>query len=226
MLSRNLIDEGNSVVVVDKTDYLDKMDNLLNDTRKFEKINLKNDGILNFAINQEKRVDNILKKLVASKSISEETRRSLKPVGTRPGIMYGLCKVHKDIIDNCPPFRPILSAINTPTYKLAKFLVPILKSLTSNEYTINYSFTFAEKVFAQGSNFFMESLDDDSLIANNPLGDTIDICTNTLFEKTEKMEGLPKIEFKELLPLAIKESYFTFDGKLYKEVDGLLWVNL
>ena len=62
LLSRNLIDEGNSVVVVDKTDHLDKMDSLLNDTWKFEKINLKNDGILNFVINQEKRVDNILKK--------------------------------------------------------------------------------------------------------------------------------------------------------------------
>ena len=61
-------DKGNSVVVVDKAD-LDKMDNLLNDTRKFEKINLKNDGILNFDINQEKRVENILKKLVASNSI-------------------------------------------------------------------------------------------------------------------------------------------------------------
>ena len=33
-------------MVVDKTDYLDKMENLLNDTQKFEKINLKNDGIL------------------------------------------------------------------------------------------------------------------------------------------------------------------------------------
>ena len=116
-------DKGNSVVVLDKADYLDKIDNLLNDTRKFEKINLKNDGILNFAIKQEKRADNILKKLVASMSISEETRRYLKPVGTRPGIMYGLCKVHKDIIDNCPPFRPILSAISTPTYKLAHFKI-------------------------------------------------------------------------------------------------------
>ena len=114
-------------MVVDKAECLDKMDNLLNDRQKFEKNNLKNDGILNFAINHEKRVGNILKKLVVSNSISEGTRRSLKPVGTRPGIMYGLCKFHKDI-DNCPPFRPILSAINTPTYKLAKFLVPILKS--------------------------------------------------------------------------------------------------
>ena len=31
-----------------------------------KKNNLKNDGILNFAINQEKHVDNIFKKLVAS----------------------------------------------------------------------------------------------------------------------------------------------------------------
>ena len=53
--------------------------------------------------------------------------------------MYGLCKVHKGIIENCPPFRPILSVINTPTYKLAKFLVPFLKSSTSNEYTVNDS---------------------------------------------------------------------------------------
>ena len=111
------------------------MKNLLNDTQKFEKINLKNDGILTFAVNQEKRADNIFKKLVATNITSEETR-SLKPVGTRPGIMHGLCKVHKDIIDNCPPFRPILSAINAPAYKLAKFLVPILKSLTSNEYMV------------------------------------------------------------------------------------------
>ena len=118
----------NFVAIVDKAGYLDKMENLLNDTRKFEKINLQNDGILNFAVNQEKSVDNIFKKLVATNSISEETRKSLKPVGTRPGIMYGLCKVHKNIIDNFPPFRPIFSTINTPTYKVAKFLVPILKS--------------------------------------------------------------------------------------------------
>ena len=43
--------------------------------------------------------------------------------------MYGLRKDYKDIIDNCPPFRPILSAINIPIYELGKFLVPILKSL-------------------------------------------------------------------------------------------------
>ena len=46
-------DTGNSVVTVDKTDYLDKMENLLNNTCKSEKNNLKNDGILSFAVNQK-----------------------------------------------------------------------------------------------------------------------------------------------------------------------------
>ena len=72
-------DKCNSVVIIDKAGYLDKMENLVNGTQKFEKINLKNDGILNFAVNQEKRVENILKNLFASNSISDETRRSLKP---------------------------------------------------------------------------------------------------------------------------------------------------
>ena len=53
--NKNIIqksDKGRSVMIIDKAD-LDKMENLLNDTQKFEKLNLKNDGILNFAINQE-----------------------------------------------------------------------------------------------------------------------------------------------------------------------------
>ena len=57
-----------------------------------------------FCCQPRKRVDNIFKKLVAFNSISEEKRRSLKPVRTRPGVMCGFCKVHKDIIDNFPPF--------------------------------------------------------------------------------------------------------------------------
>ena len=124
-------------MIADKAGYLDKMKNLLNDTRNFQKTNLNNDEILSFAVNKENRLDNIFKKFVTSKSLSEETRRSLKPVGTRLGIMYELCKVHKDIINNCKPFRPNLSAINTPTYKLAKVLVPILKSLTRYKYPVS-----------------------------------------------------------------------------------------
>ena len=101
------------------------MENLLNGHRKFERVTLKNDAFLNFVANQEKRIGTIFKNLVDSNSMSKEMRKSVKPVGTRPGTMYGLCKVHKQEVDGCPPFRPILSALQTPTYNLAQLLVPI-----------------------------------------------------------------------------------------------------
>ena len=156
-------------------------------TQLFEILNLK-DGIWNFAINQEKRAKNIFKELVPSNSISEETRRSLKPVGTRSGITTGLCKVHEDIIDNCLSFLPILSEINARTYKLAKFLVPILKALTSNQYMVKDLFAFAEETVKQDSQFFMGNLDVNFIFSNIPLEETNDICLNILFETMEKVE--------------------------------------
>ena len=76
--------------------------------------------------------------------MTKKTRKSLKLVRTRPGFMYGSFKLHKASVGNCPPFQPILTALNTPTYKLAKFLVPILKPFTTNEFTVKDSFHFAE----------------------------------------------------------------------------------
>ena len=55
----------------------------------------------------------------------------------------------------------------------------------------------------------MGNLDVDFLFTNIPFEETIDICLNTLFENMEKV-GLSKIEFKKLLSLAIKETYFLF----------------
>ena len=90
-----------------------------------------------------------------------ETRRHLKTLGTRPGIMYHYCKVHKKCVNGCLSFRPILSALQTPTYKLAKYLVPILEALTTNKYTLKDSFNFATEIVEQYSSYFMDTLDID-----------------------------------------------------------------
>ena len=131
------------------------------------------------------------------------------------------CKVHKQQVDGCPPFRPILSALQTPTYNLAKFLVPLLNPLTKNEYTVKDSFQFAEEICEQDPTLSMGSLDVDSLFTNIPLDETIDICVNQLFENTDTVEGFTKSELKQLLSLATKESYFIFNGLLYKQIDGV-----
>ena len=63
------------------------MKSSLNEVLKSE-INIKNDGIFSFAVNEENPIENILQILDVAISISEETRRSLNSVGTRPHILY------------------------------------------------------------------------------------------------------------------------------------------
>ena len=138
-------DKGNSVVIVVEESYIKRVENLLSNQKKFERVTLKNDAFLNFVVNQEKRIDTIFKNLVDSNKMSKEMHKSIKPVGTRPGTIYGICKVHKQEVDGCPPFRPILSVLQTPTYNLAKCLVPILDPLTKNEYTVKNSFLLLKR---------------------------------------------------------------------------------
>ena len=74
----------------------------------------------------------------------------------------------------------------------------------------------------------MGSPDADSLF-NISLEDTINICTNTLFENTESVKALSKIEIKEHLPLATIESYFIFSFLMESSTSRLmelLWVHL
>ena len=118
-------------------------------SKKIWKSYLKNDAFLNFVVDQEKWIDTIFNNLVDSNSMPKEICKSVKPVGTRPGTMYGLCRVHKQQVDGCPPFWPILSALQTPIYKFAKFLISLLNPLPKNKYTANDSFQFAEEIFEQ-----------------------------------------------------------------------------
>ena len=76
---------------------------------------------INNIVNLEKRIMSELKLLEDKEIIDKSTYKSIKPVGSRPGILYGLGKIHKETRNGIPPFCPILSAIGTPTYKLAKF---------------------------------------------------------------------------------------------------------
>ena len=80
----------------------------------------------------ENRVADVPNNFRDKKEISIEQYKDLSPSCSRPAIIYASVKVHKTVTDGLPSFRPILSAIGTPTYKLAKFLVPMLEPLTIN----------------------------------------------------------------------------------------------
>ena len=64
----------------------------------------------------------------------------------------------------------------------------------------------------------MDSLDVESLCAKIHLEETIKNCIKDLFSNNFY---IGKLSRKDLLKLAITESYFIFDNKLYKQIDGL-----
>ena len=135
--------------------------------------------------------------------------------------MYRSPRVHKPVINNCPKFRPILSTIGTSTHKLAKFLVPILSPLTSNESSVHDSFSFGDDRFNFCPDHFMGSLDVESLFTNIPLNEVIDICIDDLFCDTSTIHNLDHNDMRELLTLAAYEWFFIFDQVIYRQIDGV-----
>ena len=83
---------------------------------------------------------------------------------------------HKETCNGIPPFHQILSAIATPAYRLAKFLLKFLTASAANEFTVIDSFHFAEEICQQDSNLHMASLDVDSLFTNSLRGNYQYLC--------------------------------------------------
>ena len=69
------------------------------------------------------------------------------------------------------------------SYKISKFLVPILAPFTTNQYTIDNSYSFVKDILKvdNANNFFMASFDIENVFTNIPLHETIEICLNHLF---------------------------------------------
>ena len=211
-------DKGNSVVILNKVITLKEW-RILSDIEKFKKFNVKLGKELNCLLQHEDKLVNFLKRV--KKSLGEEVYKNLYPQGSQPGVLYGLSKIHKPLVNNIPKLRPNLSALNTGTYKWAKFFVPFLQDITSNEYTLKDSFEFAKVIRQQYSDLYMASLDVDSLFTNVPLDETIGICSQGLFESDSTVYGLNKKEITEMLSLTTKATIILFDMEFYSQIDGL-----
>ena len=169
-------DKENGDVILNREDYWSKMESILSDTNKFKTLN---DDPIKTTFKQESTVRRFLRKLNKSKVISNEIFSKLAPTGSRPGILYGLPKVHKPNI----PLRPIVSSINSHSFNIAKLLVPLFLPISVSQYLINDTFSFLQELFEQkfNNNVVMASFDVTSLFTNIPLDETIKIIADQLF---------------------------------------------
>ena len=89
------MDKGNFIAILDENDYLEKMRNILSDSSKYTQVSIGQNKQLNFIVNLEKHITDLLKDFKKCDVISETFYKILKPRGFRLGILYGLCKVRK-----------------------------------------------------------------------------------------------------------------------------------
>ena len=209
-------DKGRGVVILDKEDYVTKMNTILNDHATFEKLShldpLKNNLLL------EDKVNRFLKKLINDGYITENEYRNLYSTGSNPGVMYGLPKVHTPNT----PLRPVLSSFKTHNYKLAKFLIPFIDNFSKNGFSLSNSYEFFDdiKKLKLPKDSFIVSLDIVSLYTNVPVTEVIDITTNLMYDNGD-FRNMPKGDFRKFIKLAIEDSYFIFNETYYKQIDGL-----
>jgi len=214
-------DKGRGVVIVDRADYVKSMLSIISDPTKFLPVDI---PVSKFTRKIEDKINYLLRKFKNSKIISDDVYNNLRAIGSGPGILYGLPKIHKSDFSSKFQFRPIFAAYNTPSFNIAKYFVPILNPLTKNDYTVDNSTIFSESIVAipDADSYVMASFDVESLFTNIPLRETIEICLNLLFTNpTAIVYGFTRECFKSLLEMSVLNSFFVFDDKVYQQTEGL-----
>ena len=210
-------DKGRGVVILDRSIYVDKSETFLNGP-EFEKLD--DDPTKSF----QRQVQETL--LSMKKKFSKKLYKKLYPSSSRPGLYYGLAKVHKlkgsnDV--NRLPMRPVISNIGTATYELSKHLADLLKPLTKSQYSIDSTKDFVNKIRQKRipQDFELVSFDVVSLFTSVPLDFTIKLILDKIYKDKLIETKLKRDEMKQLLETCTKEMHFSYNGTIYRQIDGV-----
>ena len=184
-------DKGAGVVILNKSEYIDKMNVILSDKTKFK--NLGTVIASDNTIKSEAKLQRRLLQFFKSKFLSKETYERIRPAGSQRPRMYGVPKIHKAGV----PLRPILSMVGSAQHELAKWLAEVLIPVSNmySTYCISDSFVFSEIVRGferQSNNAFMCSFDVTSLFTNVPIEETINICADVLYRGNSTPLNFPR----------------------------------
>ena len=207
-------DKGVAMVVMDRQDYINKANHLLN--QNTYKIITKDptNSIKNKLIN-------ILKTIKTKSGLGTSTYKSMYPTGCVPSKFYGLPKIHKPDT----PLRPIVSSCGSVTYGVAKELAKILKPLVGQSpHHINSTQDFVEqaKHFKLESGECLSSYDVSALFTSVPIDPALNIIKDLLVkDNTLKERTVMDVEdIILLLEFCLKNTYFSFQGQFYEQVEG------
>ena len=127
-------DKDRTTVVMDKQEYLNKCNSMLQDTKTY-----KHDPTAKY----KRELAALLKDLKDREVISNTLRKRLYPTSDQPPRFYGVPKTHKINMQ----LRPIVSTIGSITYEVDKYLAEVLSPLVGQtEFHVKNSKDFAESI--------------------------------------------------------------------------------
>ena len=212
-------DKGSGVVLLNKSDYVDKMNKILDDQSRFKRLGpvSSNDNTAGIESRLQKRLLDLVKADLRPKWVCE----AIRPTGSQRPRMYGLPKTHKEGI----PLRPILSMKGSSHHELGKWLTGLLQPVLErfSSHCIPDSFTFAKTMqnLDIDPDVFMCSFDVSSLFTNVPLDETIKICSKSLYDQSDSQTLISKDVFVELMESATSSVEFSFNNTMHKHTDGV-----
>ena len=204
---------------MDSSDYYSKLDSIVSDESKFTEVvwdQSKDHPIIKKERSIKYYVDTYL---TDELGFDNDFRNKLVPIGSAPGKLYGICKVHKDGY----PVRPVVSMIGTPEYELAKFLDSYIKPNIPSKFMLKSTSEFIDKLQdhrLNGSEHLV-SFDVTSLFTNVPLHETIDIILKRVYGHDSVLQPpFEKDIFKKML-LKCSSGLFLYNDVWYEQTDGV-----
>ena len=204
-------DKSNSFVILDKVNYVEKIDELLNDESTYTKLN--KDPTIGVNKNFNSKIKTLLRNYPNLLKSFLVTNPSLP-------YLYGLVKTHK--ANN--PLRPIISSVGSISYKLSKWLASKLSPLigTISQSHIRNSTDLVEKFKRHFGNFKLISFDVNSLFTKVPVHDLLEF----LKEEIHELDIPISIDcFMKLLELCVIDNQFVVNGKFFKQTFGFAMGN-
>ena len=210
-------DKGRVTVVMDKTDYYDKMDTLVNDKQTYEELKRDPTPAL------QRRLNGKLLSLKKDGSFDITRYYRLRSSVPQPPKLYGLPKLHKPNV----PMRPIVSFCGSPTYQLSKYLTTILQPLTDesrHKLQSTENFINAIKTVQIPHDHKLVSFDVKSLFTSIPLQLALD-CTETAINNSTFKLPLPTNDIMDLLNHVLLRHIFSTTASTTDSYTALLWAH-
>jgi hypothetical protein len=215
-------DKGGATVIMDRDNYVFEANKQLSDQNYYSKL----PGPINMT--NVPKIHKILEGIKKQGLISKKEFNYLSgPEKFKERTFYLLPKIHKNpttwtIPHKMPPGRPIVSDVNSESYRISQYIDHFLNPLASKHPSyIKNTYEFINKIGNKNitRSHLLVTGDVTSLYTNMNINRTLD-CVKKILSESPGDPLRPDKELIELLEITMKNNDFAFNGEYFLQTCG------